>query len=122
VFYNYRDLRLRNHLSQPLVLRVGVRPPRLWGTVLSDRPLPFRVEIIERSHRFFRGSEGKVWRENRVFRRVEYRDGRPAVESEIAHNLGRVCYPIEENRIEDVSSTEALRFPATPPGAVPDTG
>ena len=60
VFYNYRDLRLRNHLSQPLVLRVGVRPPRLWGTVLSDRPLPFRVEIIERSHRFFRGSEGKV--------------------------------------------------------------
>jgi vancomycin resistance protein VanW len=100
VFYNYKDLRFRNSLAQPLLLRVSVDPPLLRGAFFSDRILPFRIEVFEREHRFFRDALGVTWRENRVARRVYHPDGRIPQVKEIAHHLGRVCYEVDEGQLE----------------------
>ena len=100
VLYNYRDLRFRNSLQQPLVLRISVQAPLLLGAFYSTTPLPFKVDVIEKEHHFFRDPNGIIWRENRVAKRITYRDGGNSVEKEIAHNLGRVCYPLDEEKIE----------------------
>lgn len=99
VFYNYRDLQFRNTLSQPLLLKVSVERPLLCGSIWSTEDIPFSVDIIETDHRFVRRADGSVWRENRVAKRVFYVDGRPPVEEEVAHNIGRVHYDVEEDRI-----------------------
>lgn len=100
VFYNYRDLRFRNSLSQPLLLRTTIDPPRLRGAFYSDRELPFRVEILELMHRFTRDDQGAVWRENRVAKRITGSDGKAPRVSQIAHNRGRVCYEVDEAIIQ----------------------
>ena len=100
VLYNYRDLRFRNSLQQPLLLRVSVQPPRLYGAFFSTHPLPFKVKVFEKEHRFFRDPKGVVWRENRVAKLITYNNSDNPVEEEIAHNLGRVCYPIEEEKLD----------------------
>jgi vancomycin resistance protein VanW len=101
VFFNYRDLRFRNSLDQPLLLRTGVSPPELQGAFYSDRPLPFGVEVMEKGHRFFRDDLGAVWRENRIMRRITFRNGRAPRVEEIAHNRGRVCYEVAMEKLED---------------------
>lgn len=100
VFYNYCDLQFRNNLGQPLLLRVSVQRPLLCGSILSSAPVPFDVEIAETWHRFVRRPDGAVWRENRVAKRVKYLDGRPTLETEIAHNAGRVLYDVPDELIE----------------------
>jgi vancomycin resistance protein VanW len=103
VFYNYLDFRFRNLLGQPLMLRVSVAPPLLSGAFYSDRDNWFDVEIVETDHRFFRDGEGVVWRENRVARRVSYRNGRKPAIREIAHNVARVRYRVPEELIESAA-------------------
>jgi vancomycin resistance protein VanW len=100
VFYNYRDLRFRNSLSQPLLLRVGVDPPLLRGAFYSDRELPYQVEVFEQMHRFYRDDQGVVWRENQVAKRITQADGNTPQVKQVAHNLGRVCYEVDEVNIE----------------------
>ncbi len=109
VFYNYLDLRFRNTLPQPLLLRVSVQRPLLCGSFLSTSKKAFDVEVRETEHRFVRRADGSVWRENRVAKRVECFDGRPSLEVEIAHNLGRVCYDLPEERIEAHTPVAAER-------------
>jgi len=99
VFYNYRDLRFRNSLQQPLLVRLSVERPVLKGALLSTEPLPFRVSVSETEHRFVRAPDGAIWRENRVRRRVDYGDGQVRDE-ELAHNLGKVCYSVSPDQIE----------------------
>jgi vancomycin resistance protein VanW len=100
VFHNYRDFQFRNILPQPLLLRVSVERPLLCGSILSSSDKSFSVDIFETHHRFVRRADRSVWRENRVAKRVTYFDGRAPVEEEIAHNVGRVCYDVAEERIE----------------------
>jgi vancomycin resistance protein VanW len=100
VFHNYRDLQFRNNLGQPLLLRVSVQRPLLRGSFLSSSAKPFDVAIVETWHRFVRRPDGTVWRENRVAKRVTYLDGRAPLETEIAHNFGRVCYDVPAEWIE----------------------
>jgi vancomycin resistance protein VanW len=107
VFYNYRDFRFRNSLSQPLVLRVSVRRPLLCGALRSTAEKVVDVEIVETEHRFVRRADGSVWRENRVARRVAYPDGRAPLEVEIAHNVGQVRYEVPEEWIESDGATGA---------------
>jgi vancomycin resistance protein VanW len=99
VFFNYRDLRFQNSLSQPLVLRIEVDPPLLRGAFHSDRELPFHIEVVEQMHRFYRDDRGAVWRENRVAKRIKYADGRALEIKQLAHNRGRVCYEVDEASI-----------------------
>jgi vancomycin resistance protein VanW len=100
VFHNYLDFQFRNILPQPLLLRVSVERPLLCGSILSSSDKSFSVDIFETHHRFVRRADRSVWRENRVAKRVTYFDGRAPVEEEIAHNVGRVCYDVAEERIE----------------------
>jgi vancomycin resistance protein VanW len=109
VFYNYLDLRFRNTLTQPLLLRVSVQRPLLCGSVLSTLEKAFDVEIRETEDRFVRRADGSVWRENRVAKRVEYFDGRAPRQVEIAHNVGRVHYDVPEEFIEGESVGSAVR-------------
>jgi len=106
VFYNYLDLRFRNSLEQPLLLRVSVQPPLLCGALYSDRDKPFDVQIVETAHRFFRDAEGVVWRENRVMKQVSYRDGRAARLEEVAHNVAKVRYDVAEEMIDTQYASE----------------
>lgn len=99
VFYNYHDLRFRNRLSQPLLLRISVCEPLLMGAFYSDREKGFEVQIAETLHRFFRRGDGQVWRENRVTCSVLSRSGQVVKMQEIAHNLGRVCYEVPNDVI-----------------------
>lgn len=115
VFYNYRDLQFRNNLGQPLLLRVSVQRPLLCGSILSRAPVPFDVEIAETWQRFVRRPDGAVWRENRVAKRVKHLDGRPTLETEIAHNAGRVFYDVPDEWIEREEC--AVPMPSIDPGA-----
>ncbi len=103
VFHNYLDFRFRNSLGQALLLRAWVEDDFLRGAFLSDRELPFRVEIAETAHRFFRDAAGAVWRENRVERRVVFCDGSNDLQGEIAHNLAQVRYEVPDSLIEQNS-------------------
>ena len=105
IFYNYMDLRLRNGLDQPLLLRVGVEPPLLVGRLLSDSPFDKSISIYQSRHRFFRDSGGTVWRENCVRRRVKDPSG-PDVDEEIAHNIGRVLYDVSGLEVEGENSCD----------------
>jgi len=124
VFYNYCDLQFRNNLRHPLLLRVSVQRPLLCGRILSCSPAPFTVQIVETWHRFVRRSDGHVWRENRVAKRVTYPDGRSPLEAEIAHNAGRVFYDVPAEWIEDearampLSADSGARRPGAPSGRV----
>jgi len=100
VFYNYRDLRFRNNLGQPLLLRVSIQRPMLCGSILSNSPAPFNIQIFETWHRFVRRPDGAVWRENRVAKRVKYLDGRATLEKEIAHNFGHIFYDVTDEWIK----------------------
>jgi len=95
VYYNYADLRFENPLPAPLLLRLRVAEGRLRGALLAAGPLPFRVEVYEVEHRFFR-RDGAWFRENRVRRRFLRPDGSVLLDREEAHNLGRVLYEPEE--------------------------
>ena len=110
IFYNYMDLRLRNSLPQPLLLRVAVEPPVLSGRLLSDAPPECAVTVFQREHRYFRDGDGIVWRENRVYRRTECGDG-GVREEEIAHNLGRVLYDTSGLKVEEDASEGVRTFP-----------
>ena len=90
VFYNYVDFQFRNRLEVPLLLRIAVEPPVLTGEVRAAAPLPFRARIVETDHRFFR-VQGQVYRANRIWREVEWPEGR--VERELLfENCCRVRY------------------------------
>ena len=107
VLYNYRDFRFRNNLKIPVILRVSVKPPFLEGAFYSFSQLPFKVDIFEKEQRFFRDAQGIVWRENRVFKRISDLKGEILQEKEIAHNLGRVCYQVNDKLIR-IQTTSPL--------------
>ena len=106
VFYNYIDFRFRNNLPQSLLLRISVSHQLLCGAIMSDRDKFFDVVVSETLHRFVRADDGSVWRENRVVKRVTYRDGHSTVEEEIAHNFAQVCYQVSDDKIEQVPGTQ----------------
>ncbi len=93
VFYNYRDLQFRNSLDLPIVLRVRVGTEDLEGCFLAPHRLPFAVHLYETDHRFYEQA-GRVWRTNRLWKRVT--DGGGAVRRHdlVAHNVCEVLYPV----------------------------
>jgi vancomycin resistance protein VanW len=70
VFYNYGDLRLRNPTDQPFQIRVGLTDRHLRGLIATDRPWPFRYHVEERNHAFRRARDGRVFRDNELWRRT----------------------------------------------------
>lgn len=109
VFYNYRDLRFRNNLSQPLLFKTEVAPPILRGAVFSDQKLPFSIQLKETKHRFFRDPQGLIWRENVVVQQKTFCNGKPWQEKEIAHNLGQVKYAVPAELVENIAQRKYSR-------------
>ena len=70
VFYNYGDLRLGNPTGQPFQLRTWVTEQHLRGAITTDRPWPFRYHVEERNHGFHRASDGRLYRDNELWRRT----------------------------------------------------
>jgi vancomycin resistance protein VanW len=108
IFYNYGDLRLSNPTQQLVQLSLQVGRRRLHGAIGSDRPWPLAYHVEELGHRFTRGADGKVYRENELWRRVlDRRTGDTILMSRIAVNHAQVAYAVDDALIEpgDTSTT-----------------
>lgn len=70
VFYNYGDLRLRNPTDRTFQLRVWVTGRHLCGTIATDRAWPLVYHVEERNHAFHRLADGRVYRDNELWRRT----------------------------------------------------
>ncbi len=70
VFYNYVDLRLRNPTDVALELVVAITEEHLRGRLLAERRGPFAFHVEERGHRFVREPDGRVFRQNELWRRT----------------------------------------------------
>lgn len=95
VFYNYVDFQFRNVLTSPLLVRCQVQADRLTVDLYSDEPLPFTIGIEETDHRFVRRA-GVVFRENKLWRVVDWGDGKPPDRELLAVNCCRVMYPADD--------------------------
>ncbi len=91
VFYNYADFRFENPLSMPVVVRLSVQDGHLEGAIASPQDPGFRVEILERDHRFFE-EDGARMRENKIHRIFSAPDGQILLDELLAHNRCRVTY------------------------------
>jgi vancomycin resistance protein VanW len=96
VFYNWADLRFVNPLDAPVALRLRVTGGELVGELCAAGDPGIRAEVYEVEHRFF-VRDGATWRTNRLRRRItRAADGVVLTDHEVAHNLARVAYTIDD--------------------------
>jgi vancomycin resistance protein VanW len=101
VFFNYGDLRFENRTAQAFQLHVVVGRQHLLGAVATDRPWPLSYHVEERNHRFSRGLDGIVYRDNELWRRVvDGRTGNVLDRSLIVVNHAVVKYPVPPELVE----------------------
>jgi len=104
VFYNYVDLRLRNPTSLTFQLALRVTDEHLHGELRADRRWPCSFHVEERDHRFVRGDDGRIFRENELWRRtVDRRTGETVSFELITRNHAEVGYGVDPALIEDGS-------------------
>lgn len=102
VFYNYVDLRLRNPTPLTFQLVLEVTDEHLRGQLRGERRWPFSFHVEERAHRFVRGTDGRVFRENELWRRtVDRRTGETVSVELITRNHAEVGYPIDPALLQD---------------------
>ncbi len=107
VFFNYGDLRLRNPTAQRFQLRTWVTDRYLCGTIATDRPWPLAYHVEERNHAFHVVPDGRVFRDNELWRRtVDRVTGRTLELSLITMNHAEVKYglPGATDRVPDRSA------------------
>lgn len=96
VFYNYVDLRFYNPTSYTFQIKVWLTDKHLKGSIFSDEKLPHAFHIEERNHQFLK-REGKIYRQNEIWRRtVDKRTGLTVKEELLIKNFSEVKYPILE--------------------------
>lgn len=94
VLYPYKDLVVRNLCDFPLQITAGVADGDLEVVISASAKLPYRIEIVEREHRFYREGD-VVYRANEIWR-MKY-NGKPAPDEELVFaNTARVMYDIDE--------------------------
>ncbi|HJW22887.1 MAG TPA: VanW family protein [Candidatus Limnocylindrales bacterium] len=97
VFYNYGDLRLRNPTDQPFELRAWVTDRHLCGRISTDRPWPLAYHVEERDHAFHRAADGRIYRDNELWRRaVDRATGQTVELVRITSNHAEVKYAAGE--------------------------
>lgn len=100
VFYNYVDLRVRNPTRLTFQLTVAVAEDHLCGELRGERRWPYAFHVEEREHRFVRGPDGRVYRENELWRRtVDRRTGDTVAAERITRNHALVGYPVDPARL-----------------------
>lgn len=95
VFYTQADLRFMNPHNFPVQLKLWVEENKLTGQILCESDPGTRYEIYEAEHNFHRESEVTV-RENRIRRRQLDSTGSVVADVEVAHNVARVLYELDE--------------------------
>lgn len=104
VFYNYIDLQFTNPTERTFQIQVWITDQHLKGKILIDDELPVAYHLEERNHRFYRGDNGKVFRENEIWRKeVDKRTGLFIGEQRLIRNHAEVKY---EWSAEACSDTE----------------
>ncbi len=91
VVFNYADLRFENPLPTPVMLTTRVEDGTFVVQFWTTRDPGWTVDVSDVDHRFFR-RDGNWYRENRIRRRIEHRNGSVLVDEEIVHNVARVMY------------------------------
>lgn len=69
VFWNYRDLRVRNDTRQPIQLRIWMTDKLVEGELRTPRPLELSYRVFEKAHRFIEQG-GRSFRANEIWREV----------------------------------------------------
>ncbi|MBO8164340.1 MAG: VanW family protein [Brevibacillus sp.] len=69
-YYNYIDLVIQNNTDFTWCLEVALDETHLIGRLRTDRPVPYRYEIIEKNHQFIPNMYGGYIRCNEIYRRV----------------------------------------------------
>ena len=94
IFFPYADLKIRNPHDFPVRISLVVNKTHLVGQIQCEEDPGWRVELVERDHRFQR--EGDTWtRENRICRKFRTLDGVLIREEEVVSNKGRCLYDPE---------------------------
>lgn len=104
VYYNYRDLRFKNTLDQPIMIRAWVEDGHLRGGFYAKNLATRKIRFEETFHRFARRPDGQVIRENRVQMVIEDLQGNRIEAREIAHNIGLVKYDTSHLEVEELLS------------------
>ena len=85
-------------------MRVGAR--HLTGAISTERRWPFVYRVEERDHRFSRGADGRIYRDNELWRRaIDERSGQTVELALVTRNHALVKYPVDAATI-DHSSVE----------------
>lgn len=110
VFYNYVDLRVRNPTNATFQLAVTVTDDHLRGELRGERRWPHAFHVEERDHRFVRGPDGQVYRENELWRRtVDRRTGDTITVERITRNHALVGYVVDPARLAGAPSHAGVR-------------
>lgn len=101
IFYSYGDLRLANRTQQPFQVGVRVGSSRLHGIISSDRAWPYSYHVEEHGHRFARGQDGAVYRDNELWRRtVDRRTGETVARTLLTRNHALVAYTVPDELLD----------------------
>ncbi len=94
VFYNYVDLRFFNPTKVTFQISLWLTENHLKGAIYSDRETTRSFHVFERNHRFYR-TDGRIFRENEIWRRViDRRTGNMIHEELIVRNNSEVKYEL----------------------------
>ncbi len=103
VFYNYGDLRLLNSTAATLQVLVWITETHLHGSIRCDGELPDGYLVEERAHRFGRGADGRVYRDNELWHnRIARASGAMRESRLITRNHALVKYPVPDHLIASV--------------------
>ena len=99
VFYNYIDLRFFNPTDMILQIKLWLTDQHLKGSILSDREPSDSYHVFERNHQFIR-KEGKVFRQNEIWREViDRRTGNKKGEELLVSNFSEIKYELTDSVI-----------------------
>ncbi len=90
VLYPYKDLIVRNPFPYPAMIAAEVSGGYLRVAVRMTEPPPFRAEVEERAHRFYREADAE-YRYNEIWR-IWYDGQGPVGEEFLFENHARVLY------------------------------
>lgn len=82
VCYNNIDYRFKNNTDQTVQLLLWCDEDTLYGELRSERPFPWRYELVEEDHHFVREGE-KYYRVSKIYRNVIDRESGDLLKKEL---------------------------------------
>jgi len=100
VFFNYHDLRMQNPHKEAIRIGLKIEDGNLHGEICTKTDMGLSISIREVNHRFVKKPDGVVWRENEIHRTIRNKRGKLLRQEILAHNRGRVQYPVPDDLVE----------------------